>query len=122
MSKNNKKQQFEESFVEIQHYPESLIREHPSNFDDGTFLTLSFRFRDKWASFILDESEVEQSMRSNGQVIPGRINISLGDPDEIRNVSIQEDGGEYVNQPMYNKSIYAEIMRNRRRYLEQIVI
>ena len=122
MSKNNKKQQFEESLVEIQHYPENLIREHPSNFDDGTFLTLSFKFRDKWASFILDESEVEQSMRSNGQVIPGRLNINLGSPEEIRNVSIQSDNGEYVNQPMYNKTIYAEIMRNRKRYLEQIVI
>ncbi len=122
MSKNTKKQQFEDSFVEIQHYPESLIKEHPSNYSDGTFLTLAFKFRDKWASFILDESEVEPSMRSNGEVIPGRFNINLGDPDAIRNVSVQSDNDEYVNQPMYNRSIYREIMLNRRNYISQIVI
>ena len=56
MSKNNRTSSAASSdSIEIRNYPASLIHEHVSSDDGSVFKTLSFRFKDAWASLILPE-------------------------------------------------------------------
>ena len=66
--------------VVIRNSPASLIHEHVSSDDGSVFKTLSFRFRDAWASLILPEGSVSQSVSRKGKNIEGRQNVLLGHP------------------------------------------
>lgn len=113
----------DETSIEVKNYPASLCREHQSQYDDSTFLTLSFCFQNRWASFIIDSCDLEPSMRRNGEELPDRFNIILGDPEDIRNVSLSsEDGVGFVNQPMYNRTIRDAILKSRKDYVRAIAI
>ncbi len=113
----------DDSSIEVRNYPSSLCRTHQSQYDDSTFMTLSFRFKDKWASFIIDSCDLEPSMRRNGEELPDRFNVILGNPDEIRNVAISsEDGIGFINQPMYNRTIRDAILQSRKEYVKAIAI
>ena len=53
--------------VVIRNYPASLIHDHVSSDDGSVFRTLSFRFRNAWASLILPEGSVSQSVSRKGK-------------------------------------------------------
>lgn len=123
MSKSNRSTQSEFSnIVVIRNYPASLIHEHVSSDDGSVFKTLSFRFRDAWASLILPEGSVSQSVSRKGKNIDGRQNVLLGDPEQVRNVSILETDGTYRRQPMFAKTILSSITESRQEYLRSIAV
>ena len=122
MSKNNRTQNSTGSaMVEIKNYPASLIHNHTSE-DGSVFQSLSFRWKNAWASLILPEGAVSQSIMRNGRVIEGRQNIMLGDSEQIRYVSIQQDDNSYAQMPMFNKTILSAITANRQEYLRSIAV
>lgn len=108
--------------VVIRNYPASLIHEHVSSDDGSVFRTLSFRFRNVWASLILPDGSVSQSVSRKGKNIEGRQNVLLGDPEQVRNVSLQENDGTYRRQPMFTKTILSSIMESRQEYLRSIAV
>ena len=108
--------------VVIRNYPASLIHEHVSSDDGSVFRTLSFRFRNAWASLILPDGSVSQSVSRKGKNIEGRQNVLLGDPEQVRNVSLQENDGTYRRQPMFTKTILSSIMESRQEYLRSIAV
>ena len=123
MAKNNRTTSPASSdVVVIRNYPASLIHEHVSSDDGSVFKTLSFRFRDAWASLILPEGSVSQSVSRKGKNIEGRQNILLGDPEQVRNVSLQETDGTYRRQPMFARTILSAIKESRQEYLRSIAV
>ena len=108
--------------VVIRNYPASLIHEHVSSDDGSVFKTLSFRFKDAWASLILPEGSVSQSVTRNGKTIEGRQNVLLGNPEQIRNVSVLKDDDTYQRTPMFNRSILSAISESRQEYLRSIAV
>lgn len=109
------------SGVVIRNYPRGLCRLRTSNLDGSMFYSVSFKFKDAWASFIIPEDSVQQSMRHNGSVIPDRVNIMLGPSEDIRKVSIRTDG-RYASQPMFNSTIYSSVVADRNNYLRSIAV
>lgn len=55
--------------VVIRNYPATLIHEHISSDDGSVFRTLSFRFRNAWASLILPDGSVTQSTSRKGNLV-----------------------------------------------------
>ena len=108
--------------IVIRNYPTSLIHEHVSSDDGSVFKTLSFRFRNAWASLILPDGSVSQSVSRKGKNIVGRQNVLLGDPEQVRNVSILETDGTYRRQPMFAKTILSSITESRQEYLRSIAV
>lgn len=92
------------SVVEIRNYPTSLILKH-KNEDGSDFSSFSFLWKKNWASCILPSGALTPSTTRKGKTIEGRMNISLGDPERVRNVSIQKDDNTYQRTPMFNRSI-----------------
>ena len=123
MSKNNRTSSSKSSdSIEIKNYPASLIHEHVSSADGAVFKTLSFRFKDAWASLILPEESVSQSVTRKGKNIEGRRNILLGDPEQVRNVSVLQDDSTYQRTPMFNRTIMAAITKSREEYMRSIAV
>lgn len=110
------------SNVMIYHYPKALCHEHLSGSDGNDFISVSFKYKDSWASFIVSKDDIQQSVNRNGDAIPNRVNILLGVSDDIRSVSIQADDGTYVSQPMYNRTISTSIVADRKNYLRSIAV
>lgn len=109
--------------LRVRNYPSSLCREHESVYDDEPFMTVSFRFEDRWGSFIVNPDDLEASVRRDGEEIPGRLNINLGDPSDVRMVSLTADDGiGFVNQAMFNSTIMKSIQNSRKEYLKSIAI
>ncbi len=109
------------AMVEIRNYPTSLIHDYTSS-DGSVFHSLSFRWKDAWASLILPGESVSQSVMRNGKPIEGRQNIILGDPEQIRNVSVRQEDGSYSRVPVFNRSILSAITASRQEYLRSIAI
>ena len=107
--------------VEIRNYPSSLIYEHVSP-DGSIFRSLSFRFKNSWASLFLPENSTSQSIMRNGNPISGRVNIDLGEPDRVQNVSVQQDDASFKRVPMFNKTILSAISESRQDYLRSIAV
>lgn len=100
------------SEVIIRSYPAALCREHKK--DGRTFHTLSFRFRDAWASIILPPDSISSSSE-------GRVDILLGREDDVKFASIA-DGENYKSLPMFCSSIRKFISENKQNYLKSIAI
>ena len=123
MSKNNRTSSPASSdSIEIRNYPASLIHEHVSSDDGAVFKTLSFRFKDVWASLILPEGSVSQSVTRKGKNIEGRRNVLLGDPEQVRNVSVLQDDSTYQRTPMFNRTILSAITESREEYMRSIAV
>ena len=123
MSKNNRTSSPASSdSIEIRNYPASLIHEHVSSDDASVFKTLSFRFKDAWASLILPEGSVSQSVTRKGKNIEGRRNVLLGDPEQVRNVSVLQDDSTYQRTPMFNRTILSAITESREEYMRSIAV
>ena len=123
MSKNNRSTQSTSSdVIEIRNYPASLIHDHVSSDDGSVFQTLSFRFRNAWASLILPTGSVSQSVSRKGKTIEGRQNILLGDPEQVRNVSVFNDDKTIQRTPMFNRTILSAITESRQEYLRSIAV
>lgn len=122
MSKNTTSEQTDSAVLEIRNYPISLIHEHTSDEDGSVFYSLSFRWKDSWASLLIPKDAISQSIMRNGKPIEGRLNITLGDPEQIRNVSIMSDesNGEYERKPLYNRTILSAIRSSKESYLRAI--
>ena len=108
--------------IEIKNYPAYLIHEHVSSDDGSVFRTLSFRFRNAWASLILPDGSVSQSVSRKGKNIEGRQNVFPGDPEQIRNVSVLQDDSTYQRTPMFNRTILSAITESRQEYLRSIAV
>ena len=107
----------------IRNYPKTLCHEHISGLDNHKFYAVSFKFMNDWASFIIGEDDVQQATRRNGDIISDCVNILLGDPDDVRHVSVSANDGEgYINQPMFNRTICSSIAANRKNYLRSIAV
>ena len=122
MSKNTTSEQTDSAVLEIRNYPISLIHEHTSDEDGSVFYSLSFRWKDSWASLLIPKDAISPSIMRNGKPIEGRLNITLGDPEQIRNVSIMSDesNGEYERKPLYNRTILSAIRSSKENYLRAI--
>ena len=122
MSKNTTSEQTDSAVLEIRNYPISLIHEHTSDGDGSVFYSLSFRWKDSWASLLIPKDAISQSIMRNGKPIEGRLNITLGDPEQIRNVSIMSDesNGEYERKPLYNRTILSAIRSSKESYLRAL--
>ena len=119
MSKNN----HIDNSLQVRNYSSSLVREHESVFGDKPFMTVSFRYKDRWGSFIINPDDLEPSMRRDGEEIPNRINITLGDPDDVRMVSLTtSDGNGFTNQAMFNRTIMQSIQSSKHEFLKSIAI
>lgn len=121
MSKN-KRNTDADNTLSVRNFPAALCRTHESLYGEEPFLTLSFRFKDRWGSFYIDHEDIEPSFRRDGEEIPNRLNIRLGSPDDVRMVSLMSDDGEYYKQAMFNRTILNSIMDSRRDYLKTIAI
>ena len=122
MPRNRNSEQADSAVLEIKNYPVSLIHEHTSS-EGESFYTLSFRWKEMgWASLIINKDAISQSLMRNGKPIEGRLNVTLGDPEQIRNVSIMSDdnSGEYIRKPLYNRSILSSILSSKEKYLRAI--
>lgn len=123
MSKNNRTSSSKSSdSIEIKNYPASLIHEHVSSNDGSVFKTLSFRFKDAWASLILPDGSVSQSVTRNGKKIEDKRNVFLGVPDQVRNVSVLQDDNTYKRTPMFNRTILSAITESREEYMRSIAV
>ena len=123
MSKNNRTSSPASSdSIEIRNYPASLIHEHVSSDDGSVFKTLSFRFKDSWASLILPEGSVSQSVTRKGKKIEDKRNVFLGVPDQVRNVSVLQDDNTYKRTPMFNRTILSAITESREEYMRSIAV
>lgn len=122
MSKNTTSEQTDSAVLEIRNYPISLIHEHTSDEDGSVFYSLSFRWKDSWASLLIPKDAISPSIMRNGKPIEGRLNITLGNPEQIRNVSIMSDesNGEYERKPLYNRTILSAIRSSKESYLRAI--
>ena len=109
------------SVVEIRNYPTSLIHKH-KNEDGSEFESFSFLWNKNWASCVLPPGALTQSTTRKGEAIEGRMNISLGDPEQVRNVSIQKDDNTYQRKPMFNRSILTAVSESRQDYLRSIAV
>ena len=58
----------------------------------------------------------------NGIPIEGRLNIKLGDPEQIQNVSVLQNDSTYQQTPMFNRTILSAIMANKKEYLRSIAV
>ena len=122
MAKNNRTTDTEvPATVEIRNYPSSLIYEHISS-SGSKFKSLSFRFRNSWASLLLREGSTSQSFMRNGSPIPSRVNVDLGSPDNVQFVSVQQDDASFKRIPMFNKTILSAISESRQDYLQSIAV
>lgn len=121
MSKNNKSKQTDSAVLEIRNYPVSLIHEHTSSEDGSVFYSLSFRWKESWASLLIPKDAISQSLMRNGKPIEGRLNITLGNSEQIRNVSIMSDDSDgYIRKPLYNRTILSSILTSKENYLKAI--
>lgn len=123
MSKNNRTASPASSEpIEIKNYPASLIHEHVSSDDGSVFKTLSFRFKNAWASLILPEGSVSPSVTRKGKEIEDKRNVFLGVPDQVRNVSVLQDDNTYKRTPMFNRTILSAITESREEYMRSIAV
>lgn len=102
-------------------YPEALCRKQKSKTDNSVFRSISLRFKEgTWGSFPLSETAVKQAVRRNGEVIPNRLTLDLGDSEDIRFLSIRTNTGSYERKPFFNRTIKALIDNGKRDYLRSI--
>lgn len=122
MPRNRNSGQTGSAVLEIKNYPVSLIHhEHTSSEDGSIFYSLSLRWKDSWASLLIPRDCISQSIMHNGRPIEGRLDITLGDPKQIRNVNIMsEDSSGYKRNPLYNRTILSAINLNKSNYLKAI--
>ena len=113
--------------VILRNYPGALIRTRPSKDGTGKFNSVSFIYQGSWASVILDDSAMSPSKRRDGSEISEHYDLCLGDPDEVRWVSVRagdddESGSDYKRIPMFNRTIEASIAESRMAYLRSIAV
>lgn len=111
----------EHTTVHIKYYPDTLIHKGKTK-SGNTFRTVSFRFRDAWASFFIDSNDLQESIRRDGKKIPGKFNITLGEADDVRRVSVKQADGSFSSIWMFNNSIREFIRANKMDYLRSIAI
>lgn len=85
----------DETVVFINNYPQKLCKSRTSKNNDASFISVHFRFNDKWASFTLPNSMVKPSTRRDGSLIESCFNLFLGQSHEQRTVSVKQENGEY---------------------------
>lgn len=101
----------------IRNYPEQLCHEHVR--DNFSFSSISFRFGEKFASFLLPKVFITESTRYNLTLIPKCVNIALGNCNDMRKISILEDG-KYKYIKLTNQEIWDAIQQNRAEYKASI--
>lgn len=108
--------------VILRNYPAALCRERLSDSGDYQFHSVSFKFGDSWASFIIDRGNIQQATRRNGDAIPNHVNILLGEADDVRNVSVSASDGNFDRRPMFNSTIYSAVIADRKDYLRSVAV
>ncbi|MCR4684567.1 MAG: hypothetical protein K5649_03780 [Lachnospiraceae bacterium] len=109
--------------ISIRCYPASLCRERQSA-NGRSFQSVSFMFDGAWASFLLTDSDsIKPSTRMNGDPIPGRVDLVLGDPEDVRFCSIRnEEANTYERKALFNRTIKAAIDEDKQAFLRTIAI
>lgn len=121
--KNSKTVAVEPLSVEIKNYPASLIREYKSKFDNATFRVLSFPYNGLWASCYINESEMRPSKRLNGEPYPNRLDLMLGESDDVRRCTIKDLATNTFSPIlMFNSTIEAAIKASRKAYLQSLAV
>lgn len=112
------------SVISVHNYPAKLCREHPSRDGVSTFRSISFVYDGSWASFIAYDEDLNltPSVRRDGEIIPDRLDLTLGDPDDVRFVSVKTADDTYERKAMFNRTILNSIMRDRQTYLRSIAV
>ncbi len=106
----------------VTNYPSKLCRKQQSKYDDSHFRSISFRFKNAWASFVLSEDNVSPAKRRDGRTIPNRLNLDLGDSEDIRFVSVKKDDDTYERKPFFNRTIKSIIDGEKKDYLRSIAL
>ena len=107
--------------VILRNYPAALCRERIAE-GDYQFHSVSFKFGNSWASFIIDKEFIQQATRRNGDVIPNRVNIMLGEPDDVRIVSVSAGDGNFDRRPMFNSTVCSAVIADKKDYLRSIAV
>ena len=110
------------SVISVRNYPAKLCREHPSKDGVNTFRSISFMYDGSWASFIAYDDDLVPSVRRDGEIIPNRLDLTLGDPDDVRFVSVKTAEDTYERKAMFNRTILNSITSNRQTYLRSIAV
>ena len=64
-------------------------------------------FKNAWASFIPDESDITPCLKRNGEIIENKFSLNLGSADDIRMVSVAGEDGNYKVIPFFNRRLIA---------------
>ena len=88
----------------IKYFPEKLCRNRISK-SNNSFVSVSFKLKDVWASFALSPNMVKPSTKKDGEIITGRNTLFLGDAHQRRKVSISDGNGGYKYEEMSNSDI-----------------
>lgn len=106
----------------VANYPAALCKERVSALDGSIFHTIFFKFKDTWASFILPDDKISQSVKRNGDTIPERFTLDLGDAEDVRPVSVQTEDNSFERKIFFNRTIKNAIDEEKDRYLKSIAI
>ena len=110
------------SVISVRNYPSKLCRERQSKDGVSTFRSISFMYDGTWANFIAYDEDLKPSVRRSGEVIPDRLDLTLGNPDDVRFVSVQTGKDTYERKAMFNRTILNSIMLDRQTYLRSIAV
>lgn len=92
------------NYVYVNYFPEKLCRKRVSK-SNNQFVSVSFLFKDAWASVALSPALLKASTNRNGETIPERFNLFLGDRYQYRNVSVSDGCGGYKTERMSNSDL-----------------
>ena len=101
-------------------YPCQLVRRHETK-NGGVFHSVSFRFKDAWASFVIGEDKIKPYVR-NGETVNNKVSLELGPAEDIRMVSVSNNGKGFKNQAFFNRSIQSYINQAKSDYLKSVAI
>ena len=105
----------------VVNYPAALCRQFKSKFDDSVFRSISIRLKDgSWGTFTLSESAVRPAVRRNGELIPNKVTLYLGDSEDVRFVSVRSGDMSWERKPYFNRSLKQLINNDAKSFLRSI--
>lgn len=106
----------------VRNYPSALCRKQKSKNGRNTFYSISFMFKDAWSTFILNDEDLSPSKRSDGTIIENRNDLNLGEPDDVRFVSMKTGPDTFERKALFNSTIASAIADGHKAWLRSIAV
>lgn len=103
-------------------YPSALCRKQKSKNGRNTFYSISFMFKDAWSTFILNDEDLSPSKRADGTIIENRNDLNLGEPDDVRFVSMKTGPDTFERKALFNSTIASAIADGHKAWLKSIAV